>query len=64
MTAGTPGVTVALTLIVDLPITIDVSLSDHLIHFLIRQLLPQVGHHVPQLRCADVPIPVLGLGTQ
>lgn len=35
MTAETPEVTMALTLIVDPPITVDVSLSDHLTYFLI-----------------------------
>lgn len=40
-------------LIVDLPVAIHVSLPDHLIHFLICQLLAQVGHHVPQLQTHD-----------
>lgn len=35
--------------VVDLTITIDISFADHLIDFLVRQLLTQVGHDVPQL---------------
>ena len=36
--------------IVDLAIAVNVSLTDHLVHLLIGELLTQVGHHVPQLR--------------
>jgi len=32
--------------IIDLSIPVHVSLSDHLVHLLIRQFLTQVGHHV------------------
>lgn len=33
-------------LVVDVTITIDISLSDHLIDFLVGQLLSKVGHDV------------------
>merc|ERR1719324_586926 len=45
-------------LVVDLPIPIDVSLTDHLINLFIRKLLPKVCHHMPQLRSTDEAIPV------
>ncbi len=51
-----------LTFVVDLTISIDVGLSDHLVHFLIRQLLAQVGHDVPQLRGRDEAVAVLRKG--
>lgn len=51
-----------LTFIVDLAISINVSLSDHLIHLLVRQLLPQVRHDVTQLGGTDIAIPILGFG--
>merc|ERR1712182_197477 len=40
-------------LVVDLPVTIDVSLADHLVDLLVRQLLAEVRHHVAKLRRAD-----------
>lgn len=36
-------------LVVDLAVTVHVSLADHLVHLLVRELLAQVGHHMPQL---------------
>lgn len=44
--------------IVDVSISVDVGLPDHLVHFLLRQLLPQVRHHVPQLRRRNQPVSV------
>merc|ERR1711879_941671 len=40
-------------LVIDLPITVHICLSDHLIDLLIRELLTQVGHHMTQLSRAD-----------
>merc|ERR1740117_2348858 len=40
-------------LIVDLTITINICLTNHLINFFIRQLLSEVGHHVTQLCSTD-----------
>merc|ERR1719272_1249623 len=40
-------------IIVDLPITIHVSLTNHLIHFCIRELLAQVHHGGTELACTD-----------
>lgn len=37
-------------LIVDLAISIAVSLPNHLVHLLLRELLAQVGHHMAQLQ--------------
>ena len=45
-------------LVVDLAIAVDVGLTNHLVHFLVRKLLAQVGHHVAQLGRADVTVPV------
>merc|ERR1719487_1435167 len=39
--------------VVDLPVAIDVGLTDHLIHLFICEFLTKVGHHVPQLRRTD-----------
>merc|ERR1712070_800695 len=39
--------------VVDLPIAIDVCLTDHLIDLLIRELLAEVRHHVAQLGGTD-----------
>ena len=50
------------TFIVDLSVPIDVSFPDHLIHLLVGQLLAEVGHHMTQLRGADVAVAVLGGG--
>ena len=47
------------TFIVDLAVSINISLSDHLVHLLVSQLLPQVGHHVTQLCGADEAVAVL-----
>lgn len=47
------------TFIVDLAISVNVSLSDHLVHLLIRQLLPEVRHHVTQLGGRDETVSVL-----
>ena len=51
-----------LTFIVDLTISINVCFSDHLIHFLISQLLSKVCHHMAQLSSTDVPIAILRRG--
>merc|ERR1711920_199672 len=40
-------------LIVDLAITVDIGLTDHLIDLLVRQLLAEIRHHMAQLRRAD-----------
>ena len=45
--------------VVDLAIPVNVCLADHLIHLLVSQLLPQVGHHVTQLSGADEAVAVL-----
>ena len=37
-----------LTFIVDLAVAVDINLADHLVHFLVGQLLPDVGHHMAQ----------------
>lgn len=54
----------ARTFIIDLAIAVNVSLPDHLIHLLIRQLLPQVRHDVAQLGGTDIAIPILGFGAK
>merc|ERR1712124_104354 len=45
-------------LVVDLPVTIHISLADHLINLLIGELLAQVGHHVTKLGRADEAVAV------
>merc|ERR1719510_2486784 len=40
-------------LVVDLAIPVDVCLADHLIHLLICELLPEIGHHVAELGRTD-----------
>ena len=45
--------------VVDLAIPINVCLADHLVHLLVSQFLPQVGHHLSQLRSAYEAIAVL-----
>merc|ERR1719444_193145 len=40
-------------LIVDLSVTINISLADHFVNFLICKLLTQVGHHMTELSCAN-----------
>ena len=47
------------TFIVDLPVAVDIGFSDHLVYFLVSELLPQVSHHVTQLGRTDVPVAVL-----
>ena len=44
------------TFVVDHAVTVQVGLPDHLVHLLVRQLLAQVGHNVPELRCTDEPV--------
>ena len=46
-------------IVVDLSVAVNVCLPDHLVDLLVRELLPEVGHHVPQLSGADETIPVL-----
>merc|ERR1719198_207534 len=46
-------------LVVDLTVTVNVSLADHLINLLVRQLLAEVGHDVPQLGGRDEAVAVL-----
>jgi len=46
-------------LVVDLPVTIDVSLADHLVDLLVRELLAQVGHDVTELGGGDETVTVL-----
>merc|ERR1719276_658113 len=41
-------------LVIDLSITINICLTNHLINFFISQLLTQVGHHMTQLCCSGV----------
>lgn len=48
-----------LTFIVDLTVSIDIRLSDHFVHFLICQLLAQIGHDVTELGCTDVAVSIL-----
>merc|ERR1712060_783057 len=45
-------------LVIDLAITINVGLPNHLIDFLIGKLLAQVRHHMTELRRADEPVPI------
>lgn len=33
-----------------LAVAVHISLPDHLVHLLVSELLPQVSHHMPQLR--------------
>merc|ERR1719195_624702 len=40
-------------LVIDLSITIHISLTNHLINLLIGQLLAQICHHMTKLSCAD-----------
>lgn len=48
-----------LTLIVDLPIAVDVGFADHFVHLFVSELFAQVCHDVPQLRCTDVAVTIL-----
>merc|ERR1719326_44197 len=45
-------------LVIDLPITVDICLSDHLIDFLVGEFLPQVRHDVAELCGADETVSV------
>merc|ERR1719215_1240220 len=45
-------------LVVDLPISVNVGLADHLIDLFVRQLLAKVRHHMTQLGGADEAIAV------
>merc|ERR1719517_127415 len=45
-------------LVIDLPVPVHVGLADHLVHFFVGQLLPEIGHHVSKLCCADEAIAV------
>merc|ERR1719198_1341072 len=45
-------------LVVDLPIAINISLTDHLVDFLIGELLTQVGHNVTQFSRTDEAIAI------
>merc|ERR1712118_111856 len=45
-------------LIIDLPISINISFTDHLINLLIGQLFSKVCHHVPQLRSTNESIAI------
>jgi len=45
--------------VIDLAVTVDISLADHLVHFLVGQLLAQIGHHVAKFSGADETIAVL-----
>merc|ERR1711943_154737 len=45
-------------LVIDLPVTIDVSLPNHLVDLLVGQLLAQIGHNVTQFRRTDESVPV------
>lgn len=49
----------ALTFIVDLAISINISFSDHFIYFFICQLLSQISHYMTQFCCTDVTIAIL-----
>merc|ERR1712146_661042 len=44
--------------VVDLAVTVHVGLSNHLVNLLVRELLPEVGHHVAQLGGADEAVAV------
>ena len=48
-----------ITFIVDLTVSVNVCLPDHLVHLLVGQLLAQVGHHVTQLGRRDETVAVL-----
>lgn len=44
--------------IVDMSVSIDVCLSDHLVYLLVCEFLAQVGHHVSKLSCRNKTISV------
>ena len=45
--------------VVDVAVAVRVGLADHLADLLVAQLLPEVGHDVPELRRGDEPVLVL-----
>merc|ERR1719265_692796 len=45
-------------LVIDLPISVNVSLPDHFIDLLVSQLLTKICHHMPQLRSTDESIAI------
>lgn len=53
------GKDIELTFIVDLSVSVNVGLADHLVHLLVCELLPEVGHDMPQLCRTDVAVPIL-----
>merc|ERR1719203_70710 len=44
--------------VVDLPIAVDISLADHLVHLLIGELFPEIGHDMAKLCCTDEAIAI------
>merc|ERR1712134_221053 len=40
-------------LIIDLSVSIDISLANHLIDLFVGELLAKIGHHMPQLRSTN-----------
>merc|ERR1712151_584704 len=44
--------------VVDLPIAVDISLADHLVHLLIGELFPEIGHDMAELCCTDEAIAI------
>lgn len=50
------------TFVVHLPVSVNISFSDHLVHFLICELLAEVRHDVAQFCSADVAVSVLERG--
>ena len=44
--------------VVDLAVVVGVGLRDHLLHLVVRELLPEVHHAVLELGLADVAVPV------
>ena len=48
-----------LTFVVNLSVSVNVGFSDHLVDFLVGQLLAQVGHHVTQFGGGNETVPVL-----
>jgi len=48
-----------LTFVIDLTVTIDISLTDHLVDLLVCEFLAQICHHVTQLGRRDEAVAVL-----
>merc|ERR550537_1977948 len=46
-------------LVVDLAVAVDISLTDHLVNLLVRELLAEVRHHVAELSGGDEAVAVL-----